>query len=195
MEYERKPLKVDAREYDGFLPLVVLNDAHGEQTAHYGDYLVGSKKGEIRVVSKVDFENDFIVPKTTLTPAQFASGANNTPIVAGDSVRVIDDNRNLDTTIRKAVSIGPEHIAVDNGRSYAFDRVVKVEPLQNSGQALSTAQVPVPVAVPQLSPVPVNAVPPVTPVAQVSPVNQGINQTNPSVSPANQATAPTVPQK
>lgn len=56
--YQRKALTVEARVYDG-PKLTVVSDEKGQQTANAGDYLVGSERGKVTVVSKADFEKDF----------------------------------------------------------------------------------------------------------------------------------------
>lgn len=49
---------VEARQYSG-PRLKVVNDQLGEQTAENGDYLLGSERGKISVVSKATFEKDY----------------------------------------------------------------------------------------------------------------------------------------
>lgn len=58
MLYQRKALTVEARVYDG-PKLTVVSDEKGSQTANSGDYLVGTERGKVTVVSKADFEKDF----------------------------------------------------------------------------------------------------------------------------------------
>jgi hypothetical protein len=58
MLYQRKPLTIEARVYDG-PKLTVISDEKGQQTAKSGDYLVGSERGKVTVVLKADFEKDF----------------------------------------------------------------------------------------------------------------------------------------
>jgi len=62
MLYQRKALTVEARVYDG-PKLTVVSDEKGSQIANSGDYLVGTERGKVTVVSKADFEKDFDVPE------------------------------------------------------------------------------------------------------------------------------------
>lgn len=57
MQYQKLTI-VEAREYDG-PKLTVVNDAQGEQIANKGDYLLGSERGKISVMSKGAFEEQY----------------------------------------------------------------------------------------------------------------------------------------
>lgn len=54
----QKNVIVEAREYEGPKLLVVSNQ-YGEQLANAGDYLVGSGRGHVHVVSKAQFEAEY----------------------------------------------------------------------------------------------------------------------------------------
>lgn len=55
----RKIETVEARQYDG-PRLVVIHDKLGEQTAVTGDWLLGTERGKIEVVSREKFAAEFI---------------------------------------------------------------------------------------------------------------------------------------
>lgn len=55
----RKIETVEARQYDG-PRLVVIHDKLGEQTAVAGDWLLGTERGKIEVVSREKFATEFI---------------------------------------------------------------------------------------------------------------------------------------
>jgi hypothetical protein len=56
--YQRKALTVEARVYDG-PKLTVVSDEKGIQTANPGDYLIGTERGKVTVMTKADFEKDY----------------------------------------------------------------------------------------------------------------------------------------
>ncbi|HEY2859019.1 MAG TPA: hypothetical protein VGJ21_11425 [Terracidiphilus sp.] len=49
---------VEAEQYEG-PPLTVVNDQLGEQKAASGDWLLGTEKGKIRVITAKQFEEEF----------------------------------------------------------------------------------------------------------------------------------------
>jgi hypothetical protein len=67
--YHLKSHAVEARRHKG-PPLVVISEAHGEQTAQDGDYLVGTKKGEICVVPWKEFEATYTPEDSDEAPTQ-----------------------------------------------------------------------------------------------------------------------------
>lgn len=46
---------IEARQYEGDKPLVVVHDELGEVTAYKGDWLIGTERGKIRVMTNADF--------------------------------------------------------------------------------------------------------------------------------------------
>lgn len=50
---------VEARQHLDATPLVVISDDKGQQTAHKGDWLVGSEKGKVYVLSASRFSELF----------------------------------------------------------------------------------------------------------------------------------------
>jgi hypothetical protein len=59
MEKFQRVQIVEARKYEG-PRLTVVHDSLGEQTANPGDYLVGSERGQIKVVSAAKFEAEYV---------------------------------------------------------------------------------------------------------------------------------------
>jgi septal ring factor EnvC (AmiA/AmiB activator) len=64
----RKVEIVDAEKYEG-APLTVMHDHLGEQKALPGDWLLGTERGKIRVMSAKQFEAEF-VPYTDEEPGK-----------------------------------------------------------------------------------------------------------------------------
>lgn len=58
-QYISRSTTVEARTYDGDLPLTVVHDDMGEQVARKGDWLVGSERGKIQVLSPERFNARF----------------------------------------------------------------------------------------------------------------------------------------
>lgn len=57
--HRKKVVEVEARKYMGPASLSVVHDVKGQQTAKKGDWLLGSEKGKIEVVSDLDFQRDY----------------------------------------------------------------------------------------------------------------------------------------
>jgi len=58
MAYYRKIEIVEAVQYEG-TPLSVIHYQLGEQQAHTGDWLLGTKRGKIRVVGAAEFKAEY----------------------------------------------------------------------------------------------------------------------------------------
>jgi hypothetical protein len=58
METFQKIETVEARKYEG-PRITVVSDKFGEQVANSGDYLIGTKRGEVHVVPASTFEAEF----------------------------------------------------------------------------------------------------------------------------------------
>jgi hypothetical protein len=103
--FQRKALTVEARVYDG-PKLTVVSDEKGQQTATAGDYLVGSERGKITVVSKADFEKDFDVPAVDVPeyPKTLADGR----VVVTESGKTQEE---LDADLAKIAAEAPVHFA------------------------------------------------------------------------------------
>lgn len=54
-KFRPKAQIVEARKYDGAAGFTVMHDIKGEQHAKKGDWLVGSEKGQIEVLSDAAF--------------------------------------------------------------------------------------------------------------------------------------------
>ena len=67
-------------------------------------------------------------------PGSYGVGPDKKPFVpfdelaVGDLVRVIDEHSNVDPDIHKIVGVGPDSVAVDDGKTYTRDHVAKVIP-------------------------------------------------------------------
>ena len=87
MLYQRKALTVEARVYDG-PKLTVVSDEKGSQIANSGDYLVGTERGKVTVVSKADFEKDFepveVEPVKPAEPVHFETEGEASDFIAAN---------------------------------------------------------------------------------------------------------------
>lgn len=58
-QFQKKTQIVEARQFEGEQPLTVVSDSNGEQTAKKGDWLVGSERGKVTVVTADKFASDY----------------------------------------------------------------------------------------------------------------------------------------
>lgn len=85
---------VEARQYDG-PKITVVSDKLGEQTAVAGDYLVGTERGKVTVVSKATFEAEY----EAYTPTPDAEK------LAASEAQAADLQKQLDVANASVVSI------------------------------------------------------------------------------------------
>jgi hypothetical protein len=114
--------KVEARQYDG-PKITVVNDALGEQTAQSGDWLLGTERGKIRVVSNAAFQADY-------TPYS------ETP--ADDQVKVLEAT--IDQLKAEKDGVGSDYLAAVR-RSTTLDEQLTILQNQVNDLAPKAAQV------------------------------------------------------
>lgn len=82
MAYYRKIEIVEAVQYEG-TPLAVIHEQLGEQRAETGDWLLGTKRGKIRVVKAQQFQAEYEPYKPTPAEVKTLEAADAPPDEAG----------------------------------------------------------------------------------------------------------------
>jgi len=67
----KNTVPVPARQHDSDVPMLVVSEQKGQQTAHKGDWLVGGERGKVHVMTDAAFTAGFeLAPEPVVEPVE-----------------------------------------------------------------------------------------------------------------------------